>query len=149
MNKKFDRIAGTVFLLIGLFFLTESQKLMGSAYGSQVGPEAFPAGLGILLIILSFRLLYETFKYKDSRSQKEKFEYKRFVLIFISAIIYIFLLEKIGYIISTFIFLIITFQIMERGKWLYSMLISAAFSFGVYFLYVELLGGVLPRFSLF
>ncbi len=148
MNKKFDRIAGIAFLLVGILFLVESQKISESAYGSSVGPKIFPMWLGIILIALSIRLIYETFKYKSEGSKKEQLQYKKFLIIFVSAVLYAFFLEKIGYVVSTFLFLLIAFQTMERGKIFYSVIISAFFSFGVYYFFSELLGGSLPGFPL-
>lgn len=149
MNKKFDRFTGIAFLLIGILFLVESQKISDSAYGSSVGPKIFPMWLGIVLMALSIRLIYETFKYKTKELGKEKLQYKKFFIIFGSAALYAFFLEKIGYALSTFLFLLIAFQTMERGKVLYSVIISIAFSFGVYYLFSEVLGGSLPEFPLF
>lgn len=149
MNKKFDTVAGIAFLLIGILFLVESQKISDSAYGSTVGPKIFPMGLGIILTALSIRLLYETFKIKTEGTVKESLQYKKFIIIFVSAIAYAFLLEKIGYVVSTFLFLLIAFQTVERGKIIYSIIISTIFSVGVYIMFSELLGGSLPGFPLF
>ena len=149
MSVKFDRVAGIAFLLVGLLFFIESQKISDSAYGSSVGPKIFPMGLGLILIALSIRLLYETFKYKTEEMAKEKLEYKKFFIIFGSALLYAFFLEKIGYVVSTFLFLLIAFQTLERGKVIYSIIISTVFSVGVYYLFSELLGGSLPGFPLF
>ncbi|MCZ8535460.1 tripartite tricarboxylate transporter TctB family protein [Psychrobacillus psychrodurans] len=149
MNKKFDRVAGIAFLLIGILFFIESQKISDSAYGSSVGPKIFPMGLGLILTLLSIRLLYETFKYKTEDSTKEKLQYKKFFIIFGSALLYAFFLEKIGYVVSTFLFLLIAFQTLERGKVIYSIIISTVFSVGVYYMFSELLGGSLPGFPLF
>jgi putative tricarboxylic transport membrane protein len=149
MDKKFDRFAGVAFLIVGILFLVESQRISDSAYGSSVGPKIFPMSLGIILIALSIRLLYETFKYKGEDSEKEKLQYKKFFIIFGSAILYAFFLEKIGYVLSTFLFLLIAFQTMERGKTVSSIVIAAIFSLGTYFLFSELLGGSLPGFPLF
>lgn len=90
MNKKFDTVAGIAFLLIGILFLVESQKISDSAYGSTVGPKIFPMGLGIILSALSIRLLYETFKIKTEGTVKESLQYKKFIIIFVSAIAYAF-----------------------------------------------------------
>ncbi|MCK1999126.1 putative tricarboxylic transport membrane protein [Paenisporosarcina quisquiliarum] len=149
MNKKFDRVAGIAFLLIGILFFIESQKISDSAYGSSVGPKIFPMGLGLILTLLSIRLLYETFKYKTEDSTKDKLQYKKFFIIFGSALLYAFFLEKIGYVVSTFLFLLIAFQTLERGKVIYSIIISTVFSVGIYYMFSELLGGSLPGFPLF
>ncbi|WP_213421683.1 tripartite tricarboxylate transporter TctB family protein [Bhargavaea massiliensis] len=146
MSKTFDRYAGIIFLVIGLVFVMEARKISHSAYGSSVGPDIFPTGLGILLILLSARLIYETFKYKGEEGKKEPVQYKRFLVIFLSAVAYAFLLEKLGYVASTFLFLIVAFQAMERGSWIKTLIIAAVFSFGVYYFFSELLGGALPGF---
>ncbi|SOC35234.1 tripartite tricarboxylate transporter TctB family protein [Ureibacillus acetophenoni] len=149
MSKTFDKFTGVIFLLISILFIFESLKISGSAYGSAVGPKTFPLILGVVLGLLSLRLLYETFKLKSEKEEKETFNYKRFGIIFVSAVAYVFLLEIIGYVLSTFIFLVIAFQVMEKGKLLYTLIIAAFFTFGVYAMYVQVLGGSLPRFSLF
>lgn len=149
MSKRFDKFAGVIFLLISILFIFESLKISGSAYGSAVGPKTFPLILGVLLGLLSLRLLYETFKSKTDKEETETFNYKKFGIIFVSAIAYVYLLEIIGYVLSTFIFLIIAFQVMERGKFLYTFIIAAFFTFGVYTMYVQVLGGSLPKFPLF
>ncbi|MGN7387315.1 tripartite tricarboxylate transporter TctB family protein [Sporosarcina sp. SAFN-015] len=149
MSKTFDRYASIAFLLIGLLFVIESMKIANSAYGSTVGPKIFPLGLGIILILLSLRLLYETFKYKTETTTSEKLQYKKFLIILVSAALYAFLLEKIGYVISTFLFLLIAFQTMERGRIVPSLIIATVFSFGVYYFFAEFLGGSLPGFPSF
>ena len=149
MSKTFDRYSSVAFLLIGLLFVIESQRISDSAYGSTVGPKIFPMWLGVILILLSLRLLYETFKYKKTTASGSKLQYKKFIIIIVSAVLYAFLLEKVGYVISTFLFLLITFQTMERGRLLPSFIIAAVFSFGIYYLFSKLLGGSLPGFPVF
>lgn len=105
--------------------------------------------LGAILLILSLRLLYETFKYKSESAAKENFQYKKFAIILIGAALYAFTLEKLGYVISTFGFLLIAFQTMERGRILQSILIALIFSVGIYYLFSEFLGGSLPGFPTF
>lgn len=149
MIKSFDKISGILFLLISILFISESLKISGSAYGSVVGPKIYPLILGIVLGILSLRLLYEAFKQASDKKETMKLDYKKFAIIFISAIVYVLLLEIIGYVISTFIFLVVAFQVMEKGRVIQTLIISTIFSYGVYAMYVNLLGGALPRFSLF
>lgn len=144
MSKTFDRYASLLFLVLGAAFVIGSQNISTSAYGSNVGPNIFPLGLGCLLILLAARLFYETFQYKQEKEKGASLDYKRFGIIVGAAILYVLLLEEIGYVISTFLFLLVGFQTMEKGKWLSTLLVSGAFSLGVYFLYVEVLDGTLP-----
>ncbi|PKR85431.1 tripartite tricarboxylate transporter TctB family protein [Heyndrickxia camelliae] len=144
MSIKFDRVAAVLFLAVGIFFIVGSKQLASSSYGSKVGPDIFPFFLGIILAVLSIRLFYETFSVKGHGSKKEKLQYKPFLIIFVATFLYILTLETIGYVITTFLFLFVCFQTMERTKWISSLIISAAFSGLVYFLFVEILKGTLP-----
>ncbi|WP_123039981.1 tripartite tricarboxylate transporter TctB family protein [Cohnella candidum] len=147
MNKTFDRFASVAFLAIGTLFVIESRKISESAYGSNVGPDIFPMYLGVILVLLSLRLFYETFRYRtDGKAEKEKLDYKRFSVILGAAILYAYFLEDIGYVISTFLFLVIGFQTMQKGKLWVSAVISALFTLVVYFVFVEVLKGSLPGF---
>ncbi|WP_409290792.1 tripartite tricarboxylate transporter TctB family protein [Peribacillus sp. SCS-37] len=144
MNLKFDHIAAVLFLAAGVFFIAGSRSIGQSAYGSVVGPDIFPLFLGIILVLLSIRLFYETIGTNVEGGKKDKLEYKTFFIILAAALLYILTLETIGYVITTFVFLFISFQAMERSKWITSLIISAVFSGVVYFLFVDVLKGTLP-----
>jgi putative tricarboxylic transport membrane protein len=144
VDIKFDRIAAVLFLAVGVLFIAGSRSIAHSAYGSVVGPDIFPFFLGIILVILSIRLFYETFGGKKQTSKSEKLQYKPFLIILAATLAYILTLETIGYVITTFLFLFICFQTMERTKWVKSAVVAAGFSGIVYFLFVEVLKGTLP-----
>lgn len=150
MNVRFDRIASVIFLALGIIVVIEAQKISTSAYGSSVGPSVFPTGLGILLIVLSILLFVDTVRHKKTYALVDEKEdvttpnYKRFIIIFLSALGYVLLLDVLGYLITTFVFLVIGFQTLERGKIINSIIIAAAFSCFIYFGYVNVLGGSLP-----
>ncbi|KIY21035.1 MULTISPECIES: tripartite tricarboxylate transporter TctB family protein [Mesobacillus] len=144
MSIQFDRIASILFLATGVLFIVGSRQLGSSSYGSSVGPDIFPLLLGIILVLLSIRLFYETMVAKTQHSSKKKLLYKPFLIIFSATLVYILTLETIGYVITTFLFLFVSFQTMERSKVITSLIISAFFSGFVYFMYVEVLKGTLP-----
>ncbi|WP_046176447.1 tripartite tricarboxylate transporter TctB family protein [Domibacillus indicus] len=148
MNKTFDRYASIIFLVIGIFFVVESRKIGASSYGSNVGPDIFPIGLGVLLILLSIKLFIETIKMKSETGKGAKPDYKRFLIIFAAAVLYVALLEPLGYVITTFLFLVIGFQVLEKGGWVKTILIAFAFSFGIYYVFVNVLQGSLPGFPI-
>lgn len=144
MSIKFDRFASVLFLTVGVLFIIGSKHMASSSYGSVVGPDIFPFILGILLILLSIRLFYETFMGQRQNGKKEQLQYKPFLIIFAATLLYILTLETIGYVITTFLFLFVCFQTMERTNVVKSLIISACFSGFVYFLFVEVLKGTLP-----
>ena len=144
MDIKFDRFASVLFLAVGVLFIIGSKHIARSSYGSVVGPDIFPFILGIFLVLLSIRLFYETFIAQRQQEKKEELQYKPFLIIFLATLIYILTLETIGYLITTFLFLFVCFQTMERSNPIKSIIISACFSGVVYYLYVEVLKGTLP-----
>ncbi|MEB3103140.1 tripartite tricarboxylate transporter TctB family protein [Ferviditalea candida] len=144
MNKTFDRYASIVLMAFGTMFAWQSTKISASAYGSVVGPNVFPFGLGLILVALSAGLLYGTFRYKQEEREKTPMHYKKFWIIVFSLTLYCVFLEQIGYVIGTFLFLLVGFQAMQRGNVWKSAIIAAVFSFVIYYLYAVLLNGTLP-----
>ncbi|WP_066308118.1 tripartite tricarboxylate transporter TctB family protein [Bacillus sp. FJAT-29814] len=144
MDIKFDRLAAVFFLAVGVLFIIGTRHISSSSYGSVVGPDIFPFILGIILVLLSIRLFWETFLVRGQKGKKEKLEYKPFLIVFAATLIYVLTLETIGYVITTFLFLLVCFQTMERTNVVKSIIISALFSGVVYFVYVDVLKGTLP-----
>jgi putative tricarboxylic transport membrane protein len=135
-----------IFMAVGTFFIVQSLQITASTYGSTVGPNIFPTLLGAFLILLSILLFFQTTRYKETGQEKEQLDYMKFLKTAGLALLYALTLEWIGYVISTFIFLLIGFQIMHRGKVVNSILISGLFTGVVYYVYVEVLHGTLQGF---
>lgn len=158
MNHTFDKVFSIILLTLSILFVFQATQISDSAYGSTVGPKIFPLCLGIILGLLSLQLFYESWKNAVKKritggpttsSKISSTELKKFLIILGSALAYVFFLEKIGYMITTFLFLCISFQMMERSKLIYSIIIAAGFSLGVYYVFTGLLGGSLPSFPTF
>ncbi|MEL7635878.1 MULTISPECIES: tripartite tricarboxylate transporter TctB family protein [Sporomusa] len=143
MNKAFDRYLSILFIVLGVALYLYAETLTVSNVGIAIGPKALPSFLAVILIILSTVNLIAALRSKTPDKQ-EKLEYKKFFIIFISLLLYALLIEPLGYVISTFLFLFAGFQTMERGKYLHSAIIAALFSGGIYYFYVEIFLGVLP-----
>lgn len=146
VTRAFDRYLSIVFIAFGSFFIFEGLRINESSFGSTVGPGALPAALGVVLILLSIRNIYETFRKNYPKKEKEKIHYKRFLIILVATILYALLLEPIGYVISTFVFLLVGFQVMQKGKILNSIIIAAVVPVFVYYMYVVVMKGTLPSF---
>lgn len=145
-NRLVDRFVSLIFAGIGSALILQSRTLTHSAYGSSVGPNAFPTLLGAVMLLLSIILLIKTFRYKHILEKTKSLDYKKFAVFVGLMILYVFLFEPLGYVLSTFLLLIIGFQLLERGKIVYSIIIAALFSGIVYYVYVSLLKGTLPPF---
>ncbi len=144
VNKTFDRYASVVFIVLGVAIYLYSQTLTVSNVGIAIGPKELPIFLSVILIILSIMNLIAAIRSKAPDKKEENLEYKKFLIILAATTVYALVIEVIGYVISTCLFLMVGFQTMERGKYLTSALIAAAFAIGVYYLYVKVALGVLP-----
>lgn len=144
MSKTFDRFLSLILILVCGILIFESTKILESSIGSTIGPGLLPMVLAIILGLLSIVNFYQTFQMRYADEQKEKLEYKRFIMMVVSATLYCLLIVPLGYVISTFLFLIVGFQLMEKGKVLYSVIFAAMVSFSVYYVYVEIMKGTLP-----
>lgn len=152
MFRRFDFIASLCFLFIGIFFVFASGQLSSNVIGGSVTPATFPKAFGILLVFLSVLLMFETFKKKVVASvakDEEQAYYRRFFIILAAMVVYLLLIYPIGFIASTFLFLVVAFQAMERGNLLKSILIAAGFSLVVYFVFIKLLEASVPAWPEF
>lgn len=138
----FDRYASILFIVLGVALFFYSQTLTTSIE-SHIGPKELPMFLSVALVFTGILNLVAALRAKAGK-KKEGLEYRKFLIILGSLLLYVFLLEPVGYVISTFLFLLVAFQTMERGQILKSAIIAAAFAGGIYYLYVEVAMGSLP-----
>ena len=139
----FDRYASILFIALGVALFVYSQTLTSSFTGTSIGPKELPLFLAVALVITAVINLVAALRVK-SPGGKKGLDNCKFLIMVGLLLLYVFLLEPLGYVISTFLFLMAAFQTMERGGYLKSVLIAGAFSGGIYLLYVKVALGVLP-----
>ncbi|TDR32367.1 tripartite tricarboxylate transporter TctB family protein [Hydromonas duriensis] len=146
MSRRSDFIASLCFFLTGAFFVVASSHLADNVIGGAVTPATFPKAFGALLCFLSVILLLETLKKKATESKQQHTQHaedekyhRRFFIILSSMVLYILLIEPLGFIISTFLFLVVSFQAMERGNIGKTVAIAGGFSLVLYFVFIKLL----------
>ncbi len=140
----FDRYASIIFIALGVALFFYSRTLTSSSTGTSIGPQELPLFLSVALVITSVINLVAAVRATSSEKKEKGLEYRKFLIILGLLLAYVLLLEPLGYVISTFLFLMAGFQIMERGGYVKSALIAGAFSGGIYFLYVKVALGMLP-----
>jgi putative tricarboxylic transport membrane protein len=140
----FDRYASIVFIALGAALFFYARTLTSSSTGAAIGPRELPLFLAVALTITAVINLVSAVRAKSPQRKEEGLEYRQFLIILGLLLLYVFLLEPLGYVISTFLFLMAGFQTMEKGGYVKSALIAAAFSGGIYFVYVKVALGVLP-----
>ncbi|MGM0409850.1 MAG: tripartite tricarboxylate transporter TctB family protein [Bacillota bacterium] len=134
--KNSNFIQGFIFFLFAIFIIVNAVKMR--AFGeSFMSPGLFPSLFGGVLLILSINLFFKSFKEikkgnNDNQKSFENINNKKFdkqsffsiFVVLILSLVYLFGLNKFGFIISTMIYLFVfMFYIGERR---FSYLISVA-----------------------
>jgi putative tricarboxylic transport membrane protein len=147
--KKSDFIPAVIWLGLGISVTVTSYKLkLGSL--SDPGPGLMPFLLGIILSILSLPILVQSFSIiKRKEKQRDEgiwsdVEFKKLIIVLVSLIGYAMLLEKVGFVITTFLLMLILYKIISTRKWFFALIASILTVVTAFFLFVELLRVELP-----
>jgi putative tricarboxylic transport membrane protein len=132
-------LAGSLFwLAIAIFFVVDSFNRLKLGTLHQPGPGFFPFWAGIVLALLSLLALFRSFRKRDLLSLSG-FKSPKLLLVIGALLAYLLLLETLGFVIVTFLFLLLLFR-MEYRKWSFSAafaLIGAGFSFAIFQLWLK------------
>ena len=145
---KSNRSSALFFLLLSIFICQQS-VVIGVGTLSQPGPGllAFGAGAGIGVLALWF--LIQSFVSKESRSEVAQngrtLRKGRFLMICISLFVYTMAVKRLGFVLSTFLFVLFLLRLVESKKWWRTLLEATLITIGNYLLFVEWLGLNLPK----
>lgn len=116
--KRSNQVAAIILFLFSIYMIFESlQMKLFDQYGP--GPGLFPFGLGIILAILSVALFIE---YASSRKKDKASPFpERAALISVGLVIvaligYALVINTLGYVITTFIFVLFLMGVVQRDK---------------------------------
>ena len=117
-------IAAFFWVGTSLFVMTLSYRLDLGSFRDP-GPGLMPFLLGVLLLPFSFYRLVRSVLKKDPEDKmmvrQGKINFARLCLILVSLFAYILLLERIGFLIATFLLLSLLFRSMGSKKLIYAM----------------------------
>ncbi|RGY95781.1 tripartite tricarboxylate transporter TctB family protein [Clostridium sp. AM58-1XD] len=140
-------------IIVGLFFMILSAgmmvmaKMLPKSTVMDIGPDFMPMCIGVLTFILAAALVFLNVKNRKDRivqaeaEGKDNLDYKRVLTSFIIILVYVFILQPIGFIISTIVYLPIQMFILapsdRRGKKdiVHLTVLSVIFTFVVFFLF--------------
>ncbi|MGI5836811.1 MAG: tripartite tricarboxylate transporter TctB family protein [Chloroflexota bacterium] len=145
--KRTYQIAGTVFLLFSAFVVWQSLEL--KFYTSLgPGPGFFPFWLAIFLGALSLGMIYQaTFKPEEPMPSDffaSKKGYLKCLAIILALTFIVRFMDELGFRLSSFIFYMFLLFALGRQNIIVALLVSLAGSWGVYYVFVELLKVILP-----
>jgi putative tricarboxylic transport membrane protein len=140
-----DRWSSSFWLLFSILICIESYRLdIGSFHAPGTG--FFPFWVGMVFGILSLLLLVLTFVRSGKRvGISEKVRWKSIILVLASLFIYAVVLEKLGFLVSTLLFIGALLIIIERKKWLIVGIIAILSTLAFYIVFQVWLQSNLPK----
>lgn len=152
MNK--SKLTGIITTTFGIVYTVLSLSLPKASVGNPIEPIIFPLICGVGMTLCGFLLLItERKKWADEEKKEVKKEQKEIsldtkLIIFTCAmgILYGLLFDKIGYVLSTTLFIGSLLFALNDGlkKWKTNILVAIGFSVGIYVMFNYLLGIPLP-----
>ena len=109
-----------------LFWLLFSLIICVEAYRLKIdtihdpGPGFFPFGAGLIMLLLSLAALLQSVTTKqkvEETSRQETFRWWNIVIILATITAYALSLEKIGFLINTFVFMSLLLKVVEPQPW--------------------------------
>jgi putative tricarboxylic transport membrane protein len=146
--KSSDRISSLFFLVLSLFICQQSVVIGVGSLG-QPGPGLLAFGAGAGIGVLAIWFLIQSFVSKESRSEVAQngrtLRRGRFLMICISLFAYTIAVNWLGFVLSTFLFIIFILCLIESKKWWRTLIKAALITIGNYLVFVEWLGLRLPK----
>jgi len=127
LKKKAEIIWALIFIAFGTVFYYLTLDLRPSP-GPDVGGAFYPRLLVYATLILSFKLLYNALK-REKKESEELFDFENggfwdVILVIIISFTYLYLLDIIGFLLLTPIYLFLLLTIIEAKTFAYRILIS-------------------------
>ena len=139
-------------LWTALFLMVFSGAVINEALDLELGTPHNPGsgfmifGAAVVLWILALlQFLKALLLQVQAQEAKEKIHLWRIVAVIGANILYIAILESVGYLLCTFLLLSFLFQVYEKGKWAYAVGGAAVTSLLTYGIFSRLLQLNLPK----
>jgi hypothetical protein len=145
-RKHADALTGTFLLATGIGLCYRANQL-GLGQVSDPGPGFTIFLAATVLVVLSVVLVASSLWLPENEAggESDAIRWGKIGLIFISLIVYGLVLRKLGFVLSTFLLVLIFLRLIERKTWFVALLSGVAMSLGTYVVFDWLLQARLPR----
>jgi len=147
--KKIDLIPAIFWMGLGIVVVAGSYRLRLGTLASP-GPGLMPFILGVMLSLSSVPIFVRSFlvivrnQEREDESIWSGIQFKRLIIVVISLVSYWMFLEKVGFVVMTFILLLILFKTIDSQKWYKVLIASVLKVFFVFLFFVVILKVELP-----
>ncbi len=147
--KKADRIFALIGLGLSAWLIAESLKYDYMTTYTP-GPGFHPFWLGICLGLLSLFLIFGTFRRKDEEEEKKSYLPGKKALVRVGLILIITAgmavgMTRLGFVLSTFVFIALILLVLEKFNIVKSVFYSALLSGAIFLLFRSWLNVDLPQ----
>jgi len=146
--KKAEINAAIVFLILSGYVIWEASQMPPSA---TFGPGAafLPFWLGVILALLATILLVSAVRRPATEKDRTQVFPGKQALFSIAGVMvglgaYISLIEILGYLVDTFLFVLFLMKVVERERWRLSLIVSVCTTVGLFVMFQLLLRIALP-----
>jgi len=148
-----DVLLGICVIIGAAVYLHADADLPVLQNGGPMGPQAFPALVGIGLLISGLLLLGETWRQRRAAdfapaTPADPIERRsRAILAAMTAwtALYYFAFERAGYVVATVVYMFALLAFFNRGRWWVNAASAAGFTLAAYILFTSFLQVALPR----
>lgn len=150
MAGRYDRITSLIWLTTSLVVIAGSAQYPFGAW-SHPGPAFLPILCGAAMAALSLIVFLQSiWKAQGNRKEEKRTPFltarwPRLVVALAILLVYAFLLDYLGYLVMTFVFMLFVLKIVEPTKWRIAILEAVLAAAGSYLLFEIMLKMVLPR----
>lgn len=158
VTPNWDAFTGICSVAFGVIYGTAAYTMPRAAFGNPMDPIYFPLGIAAIAVFIGLLLLVKSNfgasvqAYKDlvNEDDVKKNDRKRILYTCVISVAYALLFEHLGYVISTFFFMFLMLTITSgKEAWKQSVVVSIAFSVGIFFVFSSLLSISLPPLPFF
>lgn len=145
--KKADLITGVILLVLSGYLIQSASRLPPSP-GFGPGAGFLPFWLGVLLAVLAVILLWTAWHRQATEKDKSPFPEKKALILVMGALgglaAYIVLLDVLGYLVDTFLYVMFLMWIVERERWKIAAAVAVLTAAALYIIFRVLLKVTLP-----
>ncbi|MCR5293620.1 MAG: tripartite tricarboxylate transporter TctB family protein [Lachnospiraceae bacterium] len=144
LRKYGDLITSVFFLIFGIWLILYARTFPESAIVS-IGPDFMPTTIGLLMAVLAAILLVQSImalkKPAEIKADEDAPEYKRVIESLVLSLAYVFLLQPVGFIISTLVYLFAQIFVLApevnrtKKDLIIFAVVDVVFTFIVFFLF--------------
>jgi hypothetical protein len=143
--KKADFVTGSVLLALAIYVIAAALRMPPSGTPSP-GSGFLPFWLGLILAVLAAKIVVAAWLSRST--EKSPFPGKEALIAIGSVLgglaVYIAVIEVLGFLIDTFLYVAFLMGIVERTKWRMSLVVALSTAAGLYLIFQTLMGVGLP-----